>query len=150
MKSIIFFISCLSCAVAQNVAIAPLLSRPEHEFNGISGCPTNWPVIVDRIGVATNSPHAGRTVITEAQLAQLYATVGPTFTNWHQTTWADYVRTNAAANDARRLQLLLARAIILNRLNDLTNAADFTSASAPLIVSNWLVLRRIEDRLEGR
>ncbi len=133
----------------QNVAIAPLLSRPEHEFNAVPGCPTNWPVIVDRLGTNAVSPFPGRTVITEQQLAQLYRSIGGAFTNWHQSVWATYVRTNAAAVEARRDLLLIQYDAAVARLQSQTNAVDFSSLNVPLVVSNLARLRQMELRLQN-
>ena len=132
-------------ALAQNVAIAPLLSRPEHEFNAVAGCPTNWPVIVDRLGTNAASPFPGRSIITEDQLAALYQSIGPTFTNWHRTAWANYVATNSAAIEGRRSQLIAEQEALLSNIRRATNTADFVNAS--LAVSNLFRLRQLEERL---
>jgi len=144
---------CFLCALlltnlsAQNVAIRPLLAEPLHEFNAIPGCPTNWPVIVDRLGSNTISPFPGRTILTEDDLAALYRSIGPAFTNWHQGAWANYNATNAAALDARRLILETQRQAILSRIETLTNSSDFTTVMAPLIVSNLVRLRLLEENI---
>lgn len=149
LHSLLFVASVLwvPSLAGQNVAIRPLIADPLHEFQSVPGCPTNWPIVVDRIGAATNSPFASRTIVTEAQLASLYQSVGPAFTNWFTTVWANYQATNAAALDARRFQLVLRREALLDRIQSFTNAADFSSLAVPLVASNLVVLRQIEERL---
>lgn len=149
MKAIllIFTVCVLSVASvpSQNVAIARLRDRPEHEFNNVEGCPTNWPVIVDRIGTNPISPHPGRQVITEDQLAAIYRNIGPAFTNWHATAWANYNQTNSAAIEARRAQLRAQYEAFLDRVQSATN--DITVANATIVLSNIIRLRQLEERL---
>lgn len=133
---------------SQNVAIAPLLSRPEHEFHSVPGCPTNWPVIVDRLGTNTVSPFPGRVVTTEQDLSVLYSIIGPAFTNWHRTTWQNYLATNNAAGEARRQQILTEQEAILGQIRRATNIADFGPAAVPLVLSNLVRLRQLEERIQ--
>ncbi len=150
MKTELLSIALVFCSFAlcpgQNVAIRPLLAEPNHEFGAVAGCPTNWPVIVDRIGTNVVSPFPGRTILTEDQLLQLYQSIGPAFTNWHATVWANYQRTNAAAIDARRLALLNEQEALQSAIRRATNAVDF---SAPTVLSNLVRLRQVELRLNA-
>ena len=132
---------------SQNVAIRPLIADPGHEFNAVAGCPSNWPIVVNFIGTNTAAPAPRMIVRTEVQLANLYDSIGPAFTNWHKGQWQNYLATNGAAMDARRLQLVQQREAILANINSLSNAADFTALSAPLVASNLVRLRQLEERL---
>ena len=132
---------------AQNVALRPLIADPSHEFNAISGCPSNWPIVVNFIGTNTAAPAPRMIIRTETQLANLYDNIGPAFTNWHQGAWQNYLATNGAAMDTRRMQLVQQREAILANINSLSNAVDFTALSAPLIASNLVRLRQLEERL---
>jgi hypothetical protein len=153
MKTLLYVLTVLTLltiqrGASQNVAIRPLLADPSHEFNAIAGCPTNWPVIVDRIGTNAASPFPGRTILTEDQLASLYRSVGQTFSNWHASVWANYQRTNSAAVDSRRLQLIIERDALLTTVNGYTNVLDFTALAVPVVVSNLTRLRQLELRLD--
>lgn len=149
MKTLLLICTIALSASAQNVAIRLLIADPDHEFNAVAGCPTNWPIVVNRIGTNAVAPFPRMLVRTEEQLANLYESVGPAFTNWHQTVWANYRATNGAAVSSRRLQLLAEREGIVSRLQSLSNATDFTTLTAPLITSNLVRLRLIEQRLDN-
>jgi hypothetical protein len=144
---LVLSVLCVASASAQNVAVRPLIADPDHEFNAIGGCPTNWPIVVNFIGTNTVAPFPRMVVRTETQLANLYESIGPTFTNWHRTVWQNYIATNSAAMDNRRQQLLSQRDTVIAQLTVLSNAADFTALSAPTIVSNLVRLRQLEERL---
>ena len=146
LSSILYLLSSLALA-AQNVALRPLLADPGHEFNAVAGCPTNWPIVVNFIGTNTVAPAPRMVIRTEEQLANLYSTIGPAFTNWHTSTWANYVATNSASIEGRRGQLASQREAILSQLQGLSNAVDFTAITAPLIASNLVRLRQLEERL---
>jgi hypothetical protein len=152
MKTTIHLLTVLTIHVfagasAQNVAIRTLDDDPNHEFNAVAGCPLGWPIVVDFIGTNSASPHANRFIVTEQQLASIYRNNGAAFTNWHTTTWANYVRTNSAAMEARRASLLAELRALQNRLDSLSNVVDFTAATAPLVASNLVRLQQLQLRL---
>lgn len=89
-KLIAFGLLVTCSAGAQNFAVRFLSMEPRHEFHLVTGCPTNWPVIVDNIGTNASSPHYTNSVIlTLDQLTQHYAAVRPAFTNWFRGPWSD-------------------------------------------------------------
>ncbi len=153
MKTELLSIALIFCSFGicpgQNVAIRPLIAEPNHEFVAVAGCPTNWPVIVDRIGTNVVSPFPGRTILTEDQLIQLYRSIGLAFTNWHTTVWANYQRTNAAALDARHLALFIEQEALQSAVRRTTNVADFSALNLPTVLSNIVRLRQVELRLNA-
>lgn len=84
-------------ALAQGYSVRTLAGDPRNEFNAVPGCPTNWPVAVDRLEPGQTNPWPDRIVLTEAQLANVYRVIGPAFTNWHSTVWRAYRSAQAQA-----------------------------------------------------
>lgn len=105
---------CALAATAQNYAVRFLSMDPAHEFNAVPGCPTNWPVARDHIGPAQSTTIPNRAILSQAQLDAVYANAGPAFTNWHTSTWKNFVATRdnsdllARSNNIVRLKSLYA------------------------------------------
>ena len=93
-----------SVATAQGFAVRTLGADSRHEFNEVAGCPTNWPVAVDRLAPGATNPWPDRVVLTEAQLANVYRVIGPSFTNWHRTVWRSHVEGKALQEATRASQ----------------------------------------------
>lgn len=91
MKTLLLLLLSVACASAQNVAVRYLHMDLSHEWHGTNGCPTNFPVAMDRIGTNTVSPYANRVVIAQSDYAALTNSIWSTFWEWKNNQWAKFV-----------------------------------------------------------
>jgi hypothetical protein len=85
-----------------NYAVRFLSMDARHEFNAVPGCPPEWPVAVDFIGEATESPFPNRIVMDGEELAFRRSEMADAFRVWHEGPWAAYVASREAAESAAR------------------------------------------------
>lgn len=155
VSALLFAICHLPSAQAQNVGVRYLSMAPAHEFALVAGCPTNWPVVVDRIGALTVSPHPNQVVLTEAALTALYVQIRPAFQTWYSATYLPYVAARAADIESTNAT---SRAVLRNLFQDFAGYAqdwqagtNYNAAQMQVIVRKhnaaFLALRNF---LEGK
>lgn len=112
-----------------NYAIRKLSDDPSHEFNQVPGCPGDWPVAVDYIGMASTSPWPNRTIISAGELFEHYTFLLDSFNAWHEGTWKPFIaqraETDRAANATLEDEL---RQLLTNLRTAYTNWASLTPA----------------------
>jgi len=143
-----------SASAQNNFAVRWLASDARHEFNQVPGCPTNWPVAVDRLAAGESNPWPDRAVISAAQLGNLYRTVGPAFTNWHSAAWAAAQRakmTNEAATAAAKEQAIKdAFTAVENEVATINTNAPSAAELLRVIRRQNDLLARLRPKMEGR
>lgn len=127
-----------------NFAVRRLADDARHEFHSVPGCPGQWPVAVDRLAPGATNPWPDRVTLTEAQLANVYRVVGPSFTNWHAGAWATAQRAKASNETAQvRAQEEALRAAF----QDAENEWSTVNTNAPTASELLRLVRRQNELL---